>query len=337
MALLTKPKFEKQIKKDIKQILKPFSSHIQLFNKFLKQELSSPVPIVDRIVEYIVRRKGKQFRPILVILSGLASGADNENLYRAATVVELLHTATLVHDDVIDESYARRGFPAIQMIWKNKVAILIGDYLLSKSLIIATETGNLEFMNVISNVAKEMSQGELLQIEKSRKLDINMDQYFQMISFKTASLISASCEIGALISDSSTEVRKALKEFGTLLGMAFQIKDDLLDYEGNSKLIGKPVINDLQDKKITLPLLYTFQELSGKEVKQIKKMIRKGITSSDAGYIIDIVKKTGGIEKARAKALEIIEEAIHKLSVLPDSPAKDALIQIAYYVVDREK
>lgn len=335
--LLMRKRLEKRIKKDIKELLQAYQPQIKLFNQFLRKELKSSVPIVDRIAEYIVRRKGKQFRPILVLLSGMACGADSENLYRAATVIELIHTATLVHDDVIDESYARRGFPAIQLIWKNKMAVLMGDYLLSKSLIIATETGNLELMNLISTVAKEMSQGELLQIEKSRKLNITIEEYFKMISYKTASLISASCEIGAMIAEAPIEVRQALRNFGTLLGNAFQIKDDLLDYEGDSSLLGKPIINDLQDKKITLPLLYAFEELSQDQVKKIKRMIKKGINAQNAKYIVDIVRSTGGLQKAKLKANELIDKAVRELTVLPDSPAKDTLSQIAYYVIERNK
>ncbi|GAB4170898.1 MAG: polyprenyl synthetase family protein [Calditrichia bacterium] len=335
--MATHAKLEKQVKKKISSLLQPYEFHINQFNEFFKKELRSRVKIVDKIANYIVKRKGKQFRPILVLLSGLASGEANENLYRAATVVELIHSATLVHDDVIDESFQRRGFPAIQLIWKNKVAVLMGDYLLSKSLIIATETQNLEFMNLISNVAKEMSQGELLQIEKSRKLNIDMDQYFKMISYKTASLISACCEIGALVVGADKEHQQALKEYGLLLGQAFQIKDDLLDYEGNTELLGKPVVNDLQDKKITLPLLYAFESLSDNEIKRIKRLIKKGISSKEADEIITIVKSTGGLDKAKAKAEELVREANEKLQILPPCDARDTLSQIADYVIHRNK
>lgn len=337
MILSSQRMLEKEIRSGIKELLEPFSYHMEKFNRVLRKELESPVPLVDRIAEYIVRRKGKQFRPLLVILSGLACGTEDENLYRAAAVVELIHTATLVHDDVVDESYARRGFPAIQMIWKNKVAVLMGDYLLSKSLIIASETGNLELMHLIASVAREMSQGELLQIEKSRKLNINKDEYFKMISYKTASLISASCEVGALIAGSPPDVREGLREYGKLMGMAFQIKDDLLDYEGDQQLLGKPIINDLQDKKITLPLLYAFDELSEVDVKKIKKMIKKGIKNGDVDYILNLVKNTGGLEKARAHARDLIDQAVAKLESLPSSLPKTTLEKIAYYVVERNK
>lgn len=243
-----------------KSIFKEFKTDLETFQDYFKKSMTSNVRIVDEVAKYMVRRKGKQLRPMLVIVTARTIAEPTEGSYLAAVVVELLHAATLVHDDVVDEAELRRGFATINKIWKNKISILMGDYLLAKSLIIATEIGNLKLMNIIANVAKSMSKGELLQIQKSRKLNINEEEYFQLISDKTASLISACCEIGAMTTNATEEQRQSLKSFGQNLGIAFQIKDDLLDYQSNSGILGKPVGHDLKDKKITLPLLYAFQD-----------------------------------------------------------------------------
>jgi octaprenyl-diphosphate synthase len=321
----------------IKTILKPFQKDLDTFEEYFKKCMSSNVKIIDQVARYMVKRRGKQLRPTLVLLSTRTEAEPTQSAYLAAVVVELLHTATLVHDDVIDESEIRRGFPTINKIWKNKISILMGDYLLSKSLIIATEIGNIELMNIIANVAKRMSKGELLQIQKSRKLNIIEEEYFQLISDKTASLISACCEIGALTSGASQDKRQVLKEFGENLGIAFQIKDDLLDYQSRTSIIGKPVGNDLKEKKITLPLLYAFQASENGEKKTILKMLKNGVQRKEIHAIFNFINKYDGLVKAQEKAVHHKDLAITALNNLPSSPARTVLSDLAEFVVNRQK
>jgi octaprenyl-diphosphate synthase len=252
-------------------------------------------------------------------------------------VVELLHTATLVHDDVVDEAELRRGFPTINKIWKNKISILMGDYLLAKSLIIATETGSLELMNIIANVAKQMSKGELMQIQKARKLNITEDEYFQLIGDKTASLISACCEIGALTTGASPEKQELLKKFGQYLGIAFQIKDDLLDYQSKVDILGKPVGHDLKEKKITLPLLYAFKNSQESNRRKIIRMLKNGVKRKQVSEIISFIKDHNGMMQAEQKAVYYKDLAVNELQNLPDSQARETLTSLAEFVVNRSK
>nr|NIW79118.1 polyprenyl synthetase family protein [Calditrichia bacterium] len=258
----------------LKNIFKPFDDDLKDFDRTFKRLMRSDVKLVDQIAKYIVKHKGKQLRPALLMVSARSAGEPRPPTYITAAVVELLHTATLVHDDVVDDSELRRGFPTIHKIWKNKIAILLGDYLLAKSLIAATETGSLEIMNTVATVAKRLIKGEMLEIQKSRKLDVNEQDYFRIIADKTGSLISACCELGALTVDAEEEQRKALKNYGENLGLAFQIKDDLLDYESSKGMLGKPVIADVKGKKLTLPLIYSLNGTSDKEKRRLLKIIK---------------------------------------------------------------
>ncbi len=320
-----------------KKIFKPFSRDLSIFQDYFKKSMASNVRIVDEVAKYLVRHKGKQLRPMLVITSARTLADPGEKTYLAAVVVELLHTATLVHDDVVDESEIRRGFPTINAVWKNKIAVLMGDYLLSKSLIIATEIGHLELMNIIANVAKRLSKGELLQIQKSRKLNINESEYFQMISDKTASLISACCEIGAITVNATDRERDILRSFGEYLGIAFQIKDDLLDYQSRSSILGKPVGHDLKEKKITLPLIYALEAVGKDERKQITRMLKNGVEKKEINYIVDFIIKYQGIKRAEAKAQEYKDRAIAELDKLPQTKAREVLQNLAEFVVNRSK
>lgn len=318
----------------IKKILK---DDISKYNKVFSGLMSSDVILVDKIAKYIVRHKGKGFRPLLVLMSARLSGQSNHATYTLASVVEILHTATLVHDDVVDDASVRRGFPSINAMWKNKISVLMGDYLLAKSLIGATESGKLEYMNVLANTSKRLSKGELLQIEKSRKLNITEEEYFKIVSDKTAALISACCELGALSVNASEEHINAMREYGENLGIAFQIKDDLLDYEGNQNIIGKPIAVDLKEKKITLPLLLSFQNASDKENSFILKILKKGVNSHDITHILEFCEKYEGIAKALETAKAYADKAKYCLKTFPDNQYKEAAKKFVDYVISRTK
>ena len=320
-----------------KAIFKPFQEERETFQEYFKESLTSNLRIVDEVAKYLVRHKGKQLRPMLVIVAARTIAEPTRASYLAAVVVELLHTATLVHDDVVDEAELRRGFPTINKIWKNKISILMGDYLLAKSLIIATDTGSLELMNIIANVAKQMSKGELMQIQKARKLNITEEEYFQLIGDKTASLISACCEIGSMTAGATQEQRETLKNFGHFLGIAFQIKDDLLDYQSKVDILGKPVGHDLKEKKITLPLLYAFRNSQERDRRQIIRMLKNGVKRKQITEIINFINEHNGMTQAEEKAHHYKNLAIKELEKLSDSPARQTLTSLAEFVVNRNK
>ncbi len=325
------------MKKALKHIFQPIDDDLKHFATHFNRIMSSDVKLVDQVAKYLVKHKGKQFRPALLLVSARSVGEPNDHTYTTAAVVELLHTATLIHDDVIDDAELRRGFRTIHKIWKNKIAILMGDYLLAKSLIAATDTGSLEIMNTVATVAKRLIKGEIFEIQKARKLDINEEDYFRMIADKTASLISACCELGALTVNASNTERVALRQFGENLGLAFQIKDDLLDYESNSGILGKPALADLQDKKITLPLLYAFRDSEERERKRIIRLIKNGAVKKDVGVILKYIEAHRGLEKAKQKAEAIKDAAIRSLTVIPDSPSRRSLEELAEFVLNRRK
>ncbi|MCK5032554.1 MAG: polyprenyl synthetase family protein [Calditrichia bacterium] len=318
----------------IKKILK---DDIKKYNHEFSSIMSSDVAIVDKIAKYIVRHKGKGFRPLLVLMSARLSGPTTKATYALASVVEILHTATLVHDDVVDDASVRRGFPSINAMWKNKISVLMGDYLLAKSLIGATESGKLEYMNVLANTSKRLSKGELLQIEKSRRLNITEEEYFKIVSDKTAALISACCELGALSVDASAEKVNAMKQYGENLGIAFQIKDDLLDYEGNQNIVGKPVGADLKEKKITLPLLLSFKNAPDKEKKYILKFLKKGVNNHDIKHILKFCDKYEGITKSLETAQVYADKAKASLEIFPDNEYKEVAEKFVDYVISRKK
>ncbi|MCF8435428.1 MAG: polyprenyl synthetase family protein [Ignavibacteriales bacterium] len=307
------------------------------FNGRFKLALKSKVGLLDLIVGYIVRQKGKKIRPLLVILSAKAVNQVEDRTYRGAILVEMLHTATLVHDDVVDNAEKRRGFPSINAIWKNKISVLMGDYLLARGLMLSVESGDYDFLNVITDTVKRMSEGELLQISKTRKLNNDEATYYRIISDKTASLIETCCKIGALSSTQNPEYLEALRNYGENVGMAFQIRDDILDYTGKSSIIGKPEAGDLKEKKLTLPLIHALSIAPKKDSDAVRKKIRQGITDKSVNEVIQFIKYYGGIEYSQKIAEEFISKAESALTVLPDSEAREKLFLLANYVIQREK
>lgn len=321
----------------LKEIKRPFQKELMEYEKTFKSVLSSNINLIDTVVKYVIKSKGKGLRPLLVLMSAKLVGQPTPETYTVATIVELLHTASLIHDDVVDSAHVRRGLPSINAMWKNKVAVLMGDYMLSKCLIGASSTGNLRTMQVLAESAKRLSQGELSQIEKSRKLNITETEYFEIISDKTAALISSAAELGALSTSKNVDDHQRLKEFGENLGLAFQIKDDLLDYFGHQSIIGKPVGNDFRDKKITLPLIFAFKHASGDEISKIKKSLKRGVSSKEVKQIISFVQKKGGIAYAEEKKNDYAQKAKTCLDYYPDSEVKQSLLQFVDYTVQRTK
>ena len=297
--------------------------------------MRSKVGMVDLVARYIIRQKGKKIRPLLVLLSAKTAGGISERTYRGAVLVELLHTATLIHDDVVDNADKRRGLWSINKVFKNKIAVLMGDYLLSRGLMIAVDNKDYDFLGVITNTVKRMSEGELLQIQKTRKLDIDEETYFRIISDKTASLIETCCEIGAMSATDNKEYFQALKQFGHSIGVAFQIRDDVLDYEGSAHTIGKPIGGDIKEKKITLPLIYSLEKVTMKEANHIRKIIKNGGEKKDINEVIKFVRTNGGIKYAYDTARLYALKAKDALSVLPDSQSKIALSALVDFIIDR--
>ncbi len=298
--------------------------------------MKSKIGLVDLIARYIIRQKGKKIRPLLVLLSAKISGGITERTYRGALLVELLHTATLVHDDVVDNADKRRGFWSVNKVFKNKAAVLMGDYLLSRGLMIAVEGKDYDFLGVITNSVRRMSEGELLQIQKTRKLDIDEETYFKVISDKTASLLETCCEIGALSAAQNEVYSSAMKKFGDSIGIAFQIRDDILDYEGKSSLIGKPIGGDIKEKKITLPLIYSLEQVSNGEASKIKSLIKNGNDKESIKKIIEFVQRHKGIEYAFNTAHAYSLKAKESLKVFPASPAKLALEALVDFIIERK-
>jgi octaprenyl-diphosphate synthase len=288
------------------------------------------------IARYIIRQKGKKIRPLLVLLSAKVAGGVNDRTYRGAVLVELLHTATLVHDDVVDNADKRRGFWSVNKIFKNKAAVLMGDYLLSRGLLIAVEGKDYDFLEVITNTVKRMSEGELLQIQKTRKLDIDEATYFRVITDKTASLLETCCEIGSMSASDNKDYHSAMRLFGESIGVAFQIRDDILDYEGKTKLIGKPVGGDIKEKKITLPLIYSLNQVSNGEASKVRKLIKNRNGKESVKEIIDFVHQHKGIEYALDTAHNYSQKAKEALKIFPDSPGKIALEALVDFVIDRK-
>jgi len=312
------------------------SQELQEYDVVFKEIMSSNIKLVDTVVKYVVKHKGKGLRPFLTLLSAKLVGKPNENSYRIAAIIEMLHSASLIHDDVVDEATVRRGFPSVNAVWKNKVAVLIGDYLLSKCLIGATLTDRLEVMQILSNSSKRLSKGELFQIEKSIRMNITESEYLEMISDKTAALISASSELGAFSTSDKKKDHENLKHFGENLGIAFQIHDDLLDYYGHQSIIGKPSGNDFKEKKITLPLIFSFEKAQSGEIKKIKKMLSKGVTRKDISYIIHFAEDYGGIDYAQLKKKDYAQKAKECLKSYPENDVKKAMFAFVDYVIQRK-
>jgi octaprenyl-diphosphate synthase len=323
--------------KPVELIKLPIKIEMELFEKKFKDSMQSNVPLLNRITYYIIRRKGKQMRPMFVFLVAkmVSDGSFDERTYRGASVVELIHTATLVHDDVVDDSNRRRGFFSINALWKNKIAVLVGDFLLSKGLLLSIDHGDFDLLKLISIAVREMSEGELLQIEKARKLDISEDIYFDIIRQKTATLIAACCGIGAASVGANEETVWQMRKFGEYIGIAFQIKDDLFDY--SDEKIGKPTGIDIKEQKMTLPLIYTLNTCSKKDkawiINSIKKYNRDKVRVKE---VIGFVKNHGGIEYTTTKMNEYKNKALAILEQYPDSEYKNSLKTMIDYVVERK-
>ncbi|QXP64402.1 polyprenyl synthetase family protein [Polaribacter sp. HaHaR_3_91] len=323
--------------KPVELIKLPIKNEMELFEEKFKDSMLSKVPLLNRITYYIVRRKGKQMRPMFVFLVAkmVSNGGFDERTYRGASVVELIHTATLVHDDVVDESNRRRGFFSVNALWKNKIAVLVGDFLLSKGLLLSIDNEDFDLLKLISIAVREMSEGELLQIEKARKLDITEEVYFDIIRKKTATLIAACCGIGAASVGANQDCVRKMRKFGEYIGIAFQIKDDLFDYtEAN---IGKPTGIDIKEQKMTLPLIYTLNNCSKKEKAWLINSVKKhNKNKKRVKEVIAFVKEKGGIEYTTTKMNDYKNKALAILEDFPTSPYKDSLLAMIDYVVERK-
>ena len=320
----------------VEEIMKPVKTELNEFEAHFENALKSNVPLLDKVTHYIVKRKGKQMRPLFVFLSAKMLGEINETTYNAASLVELLHTATIVHDDVVDDANERRGFFSVNALWKNKIAVLVGDYMLSKILLLSLEKENTELLSIVARSVKEMSEGELLQIEKSRTLDITEEEYFEVIRKKTASLISTCCEAGA-ISVQSNQHRENMRKFGEKIGLAFQIKDDIFDY-GSPNNIGKPTGIDIREQKLTLPLIYTLRTAPLNVQKELKRIIKnKNEEAKMIKRATQLVIEHGGISYAFDRMNLLAEEARELLKEYPDNESKMALIGLVDYTINREK
>ncbi|MEY3188133.1 MAG: hypothetical protein RIT41_668 [Bacteroidota bacterium] len=314
---------------------KVIAKELELFEEHFKEAVKSRVSLLDRIMQYIVKRKGKQMRPMFVLLSAKLHGEINDASYRAASLVELLHTATLVHDDVVDDATERRGMFSINALWKNKIAVLVGDYLLSKGLLLSLENKDFTILTILSNAVKKMSEGELLQIEKTRNLNFDESVYYEIINGKTASLLASSCAAGTSSVTENDETIQKMREFGENVGMAFQIKDDLFDY-GEAK-IGKPTGNDIKEKKLTLPLIHILQKVSPSLKKEIIYIVKNNNNDKEkVKFVIDHVISYGGIEYATHKMNEYRDKALLILNSFPTSPTREALEELVRYTTDRK-
>lgn len=322
----------------IKEIQQPIAEEMEKFESWFRDSMKSRVSLLNNIMHYIIKRKGKQMRPMFVFLSSKLLGETTDSTYRAASMIELLHTATLVHDDVVDDSDQRRGFWSINAIWKNKIAVLVGDYLLSKGLLLAVENKEFSLLEIMSNSVREMSEGELLQIEKARRLDITEEVYFDIIRQKTATLIAACCAAGANSVKATEEQIEKMRQFGEYTGIAFQIKDDLFDYGSNGETIGKPTGIDIKEKKMTLPLIYALNNASSMEKRKMMRIVKNNNNNSKkVKEVIQFVIQSGGLEYAHKAMLDYKEKALNILKEFEQNTANKALANLVIYTTERTK
>jgi octaprenyl-diphosphate synthase len=313
---------------------KVLNTELSLFEDYFRQAMKSRVALLDRIMQYIVKRKGKQIRPMFVFLSAKLGGEINESSYRAAAIVELLHTASLVHDDVVDDSMERRGFFSINALWKNKIAVLVGDYMLMKALLLSVDNKEYKILQIFGDAVKKMSEGELLQIGKTRKLNLKEDIYYDIIKGKTASLLASCCAAGSSSTFKDDGSIEKMRLFGEKVGMAFQIKDDLFDY--GTMDVGKPTGNDIKEKKLTLPLIYTLNNCDASTKRKIIYIVKNENTDKDKiKFVLDEVKKAGGIEYATKKMFEFRDDALQILNEFAKTEVRDALEELVRYTTDR--
>lgn len=320
----------------IDHIKQPISQELHAFESTFSQSMKTGVPLLNTIMTYIVKRKGKQIRPMFVLFCARLHGQINDRTYRGASLIELLHTATLVHDDVVDGSDMRRGFFSINALWKNKIAVLVGDFLLAKGLLLAIDNDDFNSLKIVSDSVKKMSEGELLQLEKARRLDITEEIYYDIITKKTASLIASCCAIGAASTTNDSDVVERMRQFGEHTGIAFQIKDDLFDYGDND--IGKPTGLDIREKKMTLPLIYALNHAERNERKHIVNLIKnKGDKKKAVTEVVNFVISKGGFDYARTKMVEYRDKAKEILQTMPDNEARKSLFDLLDFVIERKK
>jgi octaprenyl-diphosphate synthase len=309
---------------------------LRVFESVFKESVKSHTPLLDRIMRYVVRTKGKQLRPMFVILSAKLTGRVTDSTYRAASLVELLHTASLVHDDVVDESAQRRGFFSIYALWKSKISVLVGDYLLAKGMLLSLDNNDFTILQIMSKAVKQMSEGELLQMEKSRSLNIDEDTYFAIIRGKTASLLASACSAGAYSATNNEDMAEKMRQFGEWVGIAFQIKDDLFDYGTDD--VGKPTGNDIKEKKLTLPLIYTLSKADKTTKRELIYIIKnQNRIKSKINFIINKVQEAGGIKYAEQKMFEFRDKALSIIYEFPDTPVRQTLEELVRYTTDRKK
>lgn len=320
----------------VEEIKRPINAEMKLFEQKFYESMHSNVALLDKVMRFIVTTKGKQMRPMFVFLCAKLIGEVNEKTYRGASMIELIHTASLIHDDVVDESFKRRNFFSINALWKNKIAVLSGDFMFSKSVLLATDNNDLDLLSVISRTIKQISEGELLQLEKARKLDITEDVYYEIIRQKTATLIAACCEIGVLSNNADEQLAKKMQDFGTFTGMAFQIKDDLFDYL-SSNLIGKPVGIDIKEQKMTLPLIYTLKKANENDKNYFFSTIKRYHNNPKrVKELIEFVKKSGGLDYSIVVMKAYQQKAKDILNEFSDSEAKTSLHLMLDYVIERK-
>ncbi|MGD0709725.1 MAG: polyprenyl synthetase family protein [Bacteroidales bacterium] len=325
------------MKLDIDKIKAPIDKHLDEFDRQFKASMKSSVPLLDIITRYIVKRKGKQIRPMFVFFSAELCGGIKDSTYRAATLIELLHTATLVHDDVVDDSNERRGFFSINALWKNKIAVLVGDFLLSRGLLVSIDNNDFELLKIVSNSVKEMSEGELLQIEKARNLDIEESIYFEIIRKKTATLIASCCACGASSSGADKDTVEKMYKFGEATGIAFQLKDDLFDYEKSNET-GKPHGIDIKEHKMTLPLIYMLNTMKYFDRRKVINIVKNHSDNHEkVAEVIKLVNESGGIAYTKQKLLEYQQSAIEMLSAFPESSTRESLETLVKFIVERKK
>jgi octaprenyl-diphosphate synthase len=319
------------------EIKEPIRDELKTFEERFRGAMRSNVAFVDMIARYLVRQKGKKIRPILLLLTAKACGSINASTYRGASLVEILHTATLIHDDVVDDADTRRGLASINAVWKNKIAVLMGDYLLAKGLLLSLDNDDFSFLKVISDSVRRMSEAEILQIAKSRKLDMDEETYLRIIGDKTASLLATCTEIGATSVTGDPDVRARMREFGENIGMVFQIRDDLLDYIGRTSITGKPAGLDIKEKKLTLPLIHAIAHAPSAESKAVLTIIKNGANRKGLRQLVSFAHEHGGIEYTIRKAEHYSERALRAIEPISPSPARDALVAFIRYVMERSK
>lgn len=322
--------------KSLRTIQAPIEEELQEFEQRFRDAMRSPVPLLDRITFYIVRRKGKQVRPMFIFLTAKLCDGITDATYTAASLVELLHTASLVHDDVVDDANERRGFFSINALWKNKAAVLVGDFLLTRGLALALKKKQYQLLQIVSNAFEAITEGELLQLEKARRLDIDEEVYYEVIRKKTASLIASACAAGAASTTTDEEVVEKMRLFGETIGMAFQIRDDLFDFGASD--VGKPLGIDIKEKKMTLPLIYALQQTDHKNRKRIIRQIKRHSEEpATIREVIEFVRQSGGLEYARKVMFQFRDDAFKILHTFPTSPARESLEDLVNFVVEREK